>query len=128
MKVLVATSETQGQRDNDFCFVPEGELLHFGFECDQETIDGTCGCRRSMSGLDCSKATTTIKVIESDITSEDLSKKITDFYINAWKMEENKAKELAKEEVKDLLRIVNSLEVGAILEKRGTKFQERKVQ
>jgi hypothetical protein len=27
LEVFVSTKETQGQRDNDFCFVPEGELL-----------------------------------------------------------------------------------------------------
>ena len=27
MKILISTQETQGYRDNDFCFVPEGEII-----------------------------------------------------------------------------------------------------
>ena len=50
MKVLVATRNTQGQRGNDFCFVPEGEIVAFpAAECTGEKIDGSCGCRRSVN-------------------------------------------------------------------------------
>jgi hypothetical protein len=54
MKLLVSTTETQGQRKNDFCFVPEGEILVFAFECDRDrgNPDGPCGCARSMSGVE----------------------------------------------------------------------------
>ena len=51
MKVLVGTKETQGQRSNDFSWAEDGELVMFGSECDREDVDGTCGCRRAMSGL-----------------------------------------------------------------------------
>ena len=53
MKVLVSTHETQGERASDFCWVPDGELVGFAFECDtdRDDIDGGCGCRRAMSGL-----------------------------------------------------------------------------
>jgi len=63
MKVLVSTTDTQGHRKNDFNFVPEGELLHFGGRCDGGHTDDNCGCSRSMSGLICHKATTTMKVV-----------------------------------------------------------------
>jgi len=62
MKLLVATTQTQGQRQNDFCWATPGEILHFGSECDREGIDGACGCKRSLSGLDSLKATTTMIV------------------------------------------------------------------
>lgn len=71
MLVLVATRETQGDRDNDFCFVPEGELVRWGTECSGATVDDYCGCRRSMVGFDCHKATTTMKVVDVDITPEE---------------------------------------------------------
>lgn len=62
IKVFVATNATQGQRSDDFTFVPEGELLTHSFECNNPD----CGCTRSLSGVDCLKATTTMKVIEWD--------------------------------------------------------------
>jgi hypothetical protein len=66
MKVLVATRETQGERRNDFCWVPEGELVTFPtFECDgDQSPDDRCGCHRSMTGVKSRKATTTFKVVE----------------------------------------------------------------
>jgi len=66
MKVLVATEETQGHRKTDFCWTEEGELVFFGSECTRETIDGECGCRRSLCGLRTRKATTTFRVVERE--------------------------------------------------------------
>lgn len=51
MKVLVATTKRQGMRKNDFCHATEGELVKFSFECDGEKVDGKCGCKRSMGGI-----------------------------------------------------------------------------
>jgi hypothetical protein len=59
MKVFVSTKDGQGIRNNDFSWTNEGELVKFALECDGEKIDGKCGCRRSMSGFDTHKATTT---------------------------------------------------------------------
>ena len=72
MKILVATKETQGFRDSDFSWAREGELVRFDSECDRDKnrIDGGCGCRRSMVGLETGRATTTFKVVEMDITTE----------------------------------------------------------
>ena len=43
--------------------MPEGELVTFSSAyCDGEDTDGPCGCRRSLSGVDSSSATTTMKV------------------------------------------------------------------
>lgn len=61
--IFVATRQTQGQRDNDFCFVPEGEIVTFPvFTCTGEEADGACGCRRSLCGVHSSTGTTTMKV------------------------------------------------------------------
>ena len=61
--IFVATRQTQGQRDNDFCFVPEGEIVTFPvFTCAGEEADGACGCCRSLCGVYSSTGTTTMKV------------------------------------------------------------------
>src|SRR5688572_27337393 len=84
MKVIVATSKLQGQRKSDFCHATEGELVVFPFQCDGEKIDGPCGCRRSMSGIDSGKATTTMMVVEMEISSEEFRTKIWDVNVKAW--------------------------------------------
>ena len=74
MKLLTATRERQGERDGDFCFAVEGELVLLGFVCatDQADPDGGCGCGRAFSGMSSMRATTTALVRELDITYDDL--------------------------------------------------------
>ena len=84
MKVFAATKETQGKRGNDFCYVPEDELVVFPiFECYGELIDGACGCKRAMTGLETGKSTTTFKVVEVDFSKEEFEKMILDFYVKS---------------------------------------------
>ncbi len=66
MKVLVATSQTQGDRDNDFCYCIEGELVWIGLVCatDRQDPDGGCGCGRSFAGMNSHQATTTVRVAD----------------------------------------------------------------
>src|SRR4029078_10624020 len=73
MKVLVATSETQGQRANDFSYCVEGELVTVGLVCaiDRRNPDGGCGCGRAFAGLSSHLATTTAKVKEVDLSEAD---------------------------------------------------------
>lgn len=128
MKVLVATKDGQGVRKNDFCWVPEGEILHFGFECDsdRDDIDGYCGCRRAMVGLDCAKSTTTMKVAELPVKRREVFDRLVKHYREGWKMKVKVAKEMARDELKDLLKIVISFPLGVVLEKRGDTFSTRK--
>ncbi len=73
MKVLVATSDTQGQRGNDFSYCIEGELVTVGLVCaaDEVDPDGGCGCGRAFAGLNSHKATTTAKVKDVELSEED---------------------------------------------------------
>jgi len=66
VKLLTATSSTQGYRDNDFDFCVEGELVHIGESCAGEhpDPDGPCGCGRSFIGLNSHAATTTVLIRE----------------------------------------------------------------
>jgi len=123
MKVLVATKKTQKQRENDFTFVPENELLYFGFQCSGEKVDGACGCRRSLVGVKCLKATTTMKVVESKLDEEGLAEAIH----RAWKkggftdsLEDGRTRGRARRMAKELVGIAKKHRVGTVLERRGT--------
>lgn len=125
MKILVSTKKTQGQRKNDFSFVPEDEIVKFGFECDGERVDGSCGCRRSLVGTACKKATTTFKVAERDITTKELAQIIYASYQNSgWT---TVTMEVAKEDAQELSRIATHFGVDDVLEKRGSRFSLRRV-
>lgn len=122
MKYLVSTKETQGQRKNDFCFVPEGELVRFGSECDCEDIDGRCGCRRSMIGMDCGTATTTMKVVELDMSEIELKTKLTaSMSKSGFSVHEDDI----IEEINEISRIAGLFQIGDILEMRGNLVQTR---
>lgn len=74
IKVLIATSETQGARENDYNWCVEGELVWLAPVCarDREDPDGGCGCARGFAGLNSHRATTTamVRTIEG-LTHED---------------------------------------------------------
>jgi hypothetical protein len=128
MKILVATSKGQGKRKNDFNFCNEGEIVTFSFECDGEDIDGSCGCRRSLSGTTTRKSTTTMKVIKSSMTKEDVANTIYDSlekggWINM--MSKEWGIKTASKDTEELLKIASTFKVGDVVEKRGNKFQKR---
>lgn len=123
MKVLVSTNRTQGQRTNDFCFVPEGELVMFGFECDGETVDGPCGCHRSMVGIHTRKGTTTMTVTKSEMTIKGLSDLIFDSLVSAgW----GELRDVADQDATILANTAEYFPTGAVVEKRGNRFRVRK--
>lgn len=130
MRVLVATCETQGKRKNDFCFATEGELVKFpGIECDRETPDGSCGCRRSLGGVESGRATTTLRVVERDLTATEVKAIFFEsMRQSGWVKDESWAdtvREQCADDAKGLLRIAGSFPVGTVLERRGEVFNVR---
>jgi hypothetical protein len=75
MKILVATKASQGTRKSDFNWTDEGELVEMPCVCSRGCAsnpdDDSCGCGRSFGGLLSFKATTTAKVIETDMSRDE---------------------------------------------------------
>ena len=122
MKIIVATSETQGQRPGDFNFVPEGEIVIVS-DCD--CLHADCECSRSMVGVLCGKGTTTMKVIESDLTR--------DGYLRLVR-EANKGYEglgidqsVFDEQADALLELAMRFPAGAVIERDGEDFKQRQI-
>jgi len=122
-KVLVSTKETQGKRCSDFSHVPEGEIVQFPMiECSNESIDGGCGCRRSMSGVETHKATTTMKIMEMDLDPEELYIIIKkSLKASGWPV----GRETILKYVKELLEFAEQFEVGDLVERRGSRLKKR---
>ena len=127
MKVLVATKETQGNRKNDFCWCDEGELVRHGTECSREKIDGRCGCRRSLVGMKTSKASTTMKVVERNITQAQLEDELTNsLKRDGWITSLTKNDKLIiKRDAQELSNIANFFPVNSVIERRGKRFKIR---
>ena len=127
MRAFVATKETQGKRKNDFCFAEEKEMVWFGGECDNEPIDGACGCKRAMCGVKTRLATTTFAFVEYG--DEDAIKRcLRQFYqgsgeLNYYGVE--KTNEIIDQDIAYLTSIQNAIPVDAVLELRGRNIQVR---
>ena len=67
LKVLVSTKGGQGGRDSDFNFCKDGEIVYYGMECDRDEndVDGDCGCKRCLIGVNGLTGTTTFKVVRT---------------------------------------------------------------
>ncbi len=127
MKVVTATSKTQGARPDDFSFTIEGELVTWGPECDDEAIDGACGCKRSMYGVDSLNKTTTFEVTDDPaMTVEILAAKISDFLVaGGWFKSEADGLPLAREYAGLTRGLTCMFDAGSILERRGKRFSMR---
>ena len=128
MKVLVSTCESQGKRKNDFCYVPEGELVMLGFECDGGNVDDDCGCSRSMVGMACGKGTTTMTVVDiPEMTQTKFREELLASLISSGWAEPGDAKGVtwANEVAAELVRIASAFPVGGVIEKRGRTIQVR---
>ncbi|WP_448626284.1 DUF7715 family protein [Geodermatophilus sp. URMC 64] len=85
MKLLTATRESQGEREGDFCYATEGELVLLGLVCatDQADPDGGCGCGRAFSGMSSLKATTTALVRDLGLSVDDVRLAVESHYTSA---------------------------------------------
>jgi hypothetical protein len=74
MKILVATALTQGLRPGDYNYCVEGELVWVQEPCDRDNRnpDMPCGCGRGFAGVASHRATTTARIVESELTREEL--------------------------------------------------------
>ncbi len=129
MRVFVATTEGQGQRNTDFSYLAENELVTVDvLECDREEIDGACGCRRALAGLESRLAGTTARVEERAITRGELRAIIEKSErVGGWLEGEIMQSERARIDdiTTELMQLADAFAVGTIVERRGVVVQER---
>jgi len=134
MFTFVATMLTQGKRRSDFNHCHDGELLlpFFGGH-DGESVDGKCGCQRSLVGVNSHKATTTFRVMHVALQEVAL-KALVDNNLekSGWVMDPStgddaKYKERALMLTKVMVAEANRHPIGAVLERRGGSFAVRSV-
>lgn len=123
LKLLRATRDTQGQREDDFCFTVEGELVRFPFDCAR----CGCGCKRSMVGIESRKGTTTMKVELVPTSEEGLAR----YLVGSWGDE---AADVANPEVlarcrraaRELIEAARPYTISSIVERRDGVLQIRR--
>jgi hypothetical protein len=126
-RLFVSTIETQGQRKNDFNFVPEGEIVApFGFICTGQKADGPCGCARSLSGIVSRRGTTTAKVVKTKMTKREFADLLTSYIQGAgWT---NFTSKDGLETASFLLKAAATFDAGTVVEFRDDIFAARSVE
>jgi hypothetical protein len=125
MKVLTATAAGQGERDNDFHWAVEGELVWIGDVCatDRRDPDGGCGCGRAFSGLSSHRATTTAQVRDLPLSREDLITALVGYFESAGYGVVPRHE--LEPDLDQLLQYVATLAVGTTIERRLDIVRQR---
>ena len=124
MKLLTATRERQGERDGDFCYAVEGELVLLGLVCatDERDPDGGCGCGRAFSGMSSMRATTTALVRDLDVPIDDVKLAVEGYYVSSGLgldlIGGAEFADLVAETVVEMAEIAEAVPVGAVLGRR----------
>jgi len=124
MKLLTATRERQGERDGDFCFAIEGELVLPGVVCatDEADPDGGCGCGRAFSGMSSMQATTTALVRDLDVSMDDVRLAVEGYYVSAGMGPDviggADFANFVTETVAEMAEVAEAVPVGAVLGRR----------
>jgi hypothetical protein len=123
MKVLVATSRTQGARPGDFHWGIDGELVWISEPCatDRRRLGRSCGCGRSFAGLASHRAMTTAEVREiPELTMADYVRALAEGLADAgW------PSDWAPEMARDQARLADGWDEGAVIERDLDLFTER---
>ena len=132
LKVFVATKLGQGMRGNDFYWCTEGELVYIAMRCDNGHVDDACGCRRSMSGMDSAKATSTFQLEQREMTREQYIGALRDSMQRSGWIDlaaEGGAEDESwiTEQADEMLRLAAGFEPGDIVEVRGDDLRVRKL-
>lgn len=118
MKILTATTLRQGDRDNDYSWTVEGELVGIDEPCarDRTDPDGGCGCGRGFFGFSSHRSTTTAVVRDLPLTAGDVCDALVGYYESAGYGRFTVAE--VADQVDDLLELAGYWPVGTVLERR----------
>lgn len=128
MRLLIATSRTNGTHDNDYDFCIEGELVHIQQPCagDLRNPDGPCGCGRGFAGMNSHRATTTALVVEHPMDARDLRDALRASLVAGGWIDEGHREELDQPMITDALaaiaEIAEHFEVGTVVRRRLNWF------
>ena len=122
MKVLVATSRTQGARSSDFHWGIDGELVWIAEPCDTDRrrLGKGCGCGRAFAGLASHRAGTTAEVRDLPMSIGQYERALAEGLADAgWPAS------WAPEMARDQAEFASRWDDGAVIERDLDDFTER---
>ena len=124
MLVLVASRDTQGRLDGDYCSTVEGELVTpVTVEC---CVPEACGCGRGFPGLVSAGATTTACVVDrAAITPSLLRQSVADsLERGGWRtaLDEDDFDVVVDEHVDSIVGVCQAFGEGTVVRRNGSAF------
>lgn len=120
MKLLTATSLTQGERENDYDWCVEGELVRFDVVCDRSARnpDDSCGCGRGFAGMSSMRATTTAVIRNLPIEPVDVQLALAASLHAAGYLADPDDVAAVADEAAELIHLAHAFDVGDVIERR----------
>ncbi len=134
MRVLIATTRTNGALDTDVDYCIEGELVSIDEYCDCCRIDpGSCGCGIAFSGLNSHRMTTTAQVAEVPLSDAEVREAIrSSMRAGGWLdpsfCSEKLAEEMVEEAWNRIRQVATHFEVGTVLGRSLDHVYERSIE
>ena len=132
MKLLTASSISQGDLPNDFCFTTGGELVRLGEVCALDLADpaGGCGCGRAFAGLTSRRPTTTAVVTDVDLSYDELLERVAAGLEGSGStadvLDPLEFAELAEETADEMLHFARTWDVGTVVGRRHDHVHRRR--
>lgn len=120
-KVLVASSEGQGDVEGDYSWRVDGELVYVqGLACSNPA----CGCDRGFAGMSSSRATTTAQVVDRpDLSDDEVRQALADSLDRGGWIDQNDGSAETAAFIADLyaslVEIIDGGQVGSLVRRRG---------
>lgn len=131
MRILVATSMTNGDFPGDYNHCVDGELVYMQQPCasDLRDPDGPCGCGRGFAGTNSHHATSTAMVIDSQLSSREVDEAVrSSLESGGWLDPSFRTPEVARamvrELVDDMQRVAGDFDSGTVLRRRIDHYFE----
>ncbi len=123
MHMLVATTETQGDRKGDYCWTVDGELVYLSVDCD---CPG-CGCSRGFAGLASSRATTTCAVTDIHSPPEEIRNAFVESLVRSgWVAAGHPEDPIVDETFSEAAELASAFAPGTVLERQGAEIRVRR--
>ena len=131
MRILVATSLTNGDLPGDYHHCVDGELVYMQEPCasDLRDPDGPCGCGRGFAGTNSHHATSTARVVQSTLSGKDVCEALrSSLEAGGWLDPAFCTPELARamvsELMDDMLTVARHFDVGTVVRRRIDRYFE----
>ena len=131
MRILVATSLTNGDIPGDYNHCVDGELVYMQEPCasasDIRDPDGPCGCGRGFAGTNSHHATSTAMVVDSPLSAGEVDEAVrSSLEAGGWLdptfCTPDLARAMVRELVDDMQRVACNFDSGTVVRRRVNQY------